>query len=79
MSSQDPGHLGKQAHATYEEAVQHRKELRAKGGSVDLEVYRCRHCKRWHVGHSRQSLNRRIRVALHGGNATRRAQARKRR
>lgn len=63
-SSKETSHTGKIAHESYDDAVRERKRMRRAGASVDLEVYRCRHCHKWHVGHSRQSLNHRIKVAL---------------
>lgn len=48
---------------TEAEALRRRNSLRHRGGSSDLAVYRCV-CKSWHVGHSRERLNKRIATAL---------------
>lgn len=40
----------------------HAKSLRRKGASVDVKPYRCGN--HWHVGHSKESLGKRIRWAL---------------
>lgn len=52
---------GKQQHATKQAAVDHRASL-ARNGAPHwrLSVYRCQHCRAWHVGHHpRPKKNRR--------------------
>ncbi|WP_157181575.1 hypothetical protein [Actinopolymorpha alba] len=41
---------GKRGYPTSTAADTQRRDLIARGG-VRLATYRCRHCKRWHVGH----------------------------
>lgn len=45
----------KQQHATRDRALGHMGMLIRKRGAspVALNVYRCRHCHTWHVGHRR--------------------------
>jgi hypothetical protein len=57
----------KRAYPTEEAALRHRNRLRfGADGSPDLAAYRCS-CGMWHVGHSRERLNRRIGAALRHG------------
>jgi hypothetical protein len=43
---------GKRAHTTSDDAEQLRDALIAAGTCPDaIEVYRCRRCRLWHVGH----------------------------
>lgn len=45
---------GKQAHDTRRAAEDHRQALRRRIGiPVRLSVYRCQHCKKFHVGNRR--------------------------
>ena len=37
-------------HASAGDALKHLRALRAEGGR-NLETYRCRFCRQWHVGH----------------------------
>lgn len=54
---------GKRQHRDRASAMAHLGSLRANGGSPDIQVYRCKQCKQWHVGHSSWALSYRIRQA----------------
>lgn len=41
---------GKQAHNTQAQALDHMHSL-IRNGAAHLRVYRCRFCRKWHVGH----------------------------
>lgn len=57
-------HPEKVAHATEAAALKHRNGLRyGAGASPDLVAYLCR-CGAWHVGHSREHLDARIKRSL---------------
>lgn len=63
---------GKIAHPSPAAAKAHIKSLYKTGrGNPDYRVYPCEHThdgKHWHIGHSRASLDYRIRKALRGRN-----------
>lgn len=69
---------GKVRHRTREAALRHMAALVAKDGSTRLNVYPCRKCGRWHVGH-RWGLGRDIKAAIRAGNKAARAARRERR
>lgn len=42
---------GKQPHASQTEAFKHLAALRKKDGAFGMNVYKCKICKAWHIGH----------------------------
>lgn len=50
-------------YSSHQRAYEALKEVRAKGGSIDLFPYKCQ-CSKWHLGKSQKSLSYRIRKAL---------------
>lgn len=58
---------GKVRHRTRAAALRHMAELIAKDGSVRMNVYPCRTCGYWHVGHAR-GLKADMRAAIRDGN-----------
>ena len=69
---------GKVRHRTKAAALRHMAALIAKDGSTRMNVYLCKACGRWHVGHAR-GLARDIAAALKAGNAATRARRKRRR
>lgn len=68
MTASTCPNTGKVAHLSRQDALAHLRALRARGGSVDLNVYRCPFGgTHWHVGHSWYRLRRRIREAKRRG------------
>lgn len=63
---------GKIRHKTPEGAAIHMAALIAKDGSIRMNVYPCRSCGGWHVGHKR-GLKADIARALKAGNTANRS------
>jgi hypothetical protein len=42
---------GKKGFPTPRDAERRRRQLKHKGEKLDLDVYRCPFCHRWHLGH----------------------------
>lgn len=63
---------GKIRHKTPEGAAIHMAQLIAKDGSIRMNVYPCRACGGWHVGHKR-GLKADITKALRAGSSATRS------
>lgn len=63
---------GKIRHKTAEAAGRHMAALIAKDGSIRMNVYPCRACQGWHVGHMR-GLAADIAKALRAGSSAARS------
>jgi len=55
---------GKVCHPTKAAAKAVMKEVSWRRKSFDLQVYSCDDCKKWHFGHNRGRLAKRIRYTL---------------